>query len=402
MQSDWKYAAESANGELVRGVLAASNEADALAKLRSLRLTPLTIEPSRPSLLAAFTQRADDRLSLSELAGVTRRLSDLTNAGLPLAKSLELARDQAASEKQRMLFASLAQDVRAGHALSAALSGASVKTPPFLHALAKTAESIGALPEQFTVLADHYESALKTRREITAQLIYPAALMVLIVLTMIFLSYFVLPQFETIFDNAGATAPFETRLALSAGAYIRSYLAFTPLAVLTLFVGWRIVRRRYVLQLEGAFLAAPYLGRLRRDHEIGRYCRSLAAMLKGGMPLAEAMPLAAQAVQLKAIRQELAQVETAVRTGEKLFAALAKHASPAKEVTSFLEVGEETGTLASMAEQAARFSEACVNTALKRFMALLSPLLTAIMGLVTAGVIAAVMSGVLSLNDAVY
>jgi type II secretory pathway component PulF len=71
-------------------------------------------------------------------------------------------------------------------------------------------------------------------------------------------------------------------------------------------------------------------------------------------------------------------------------------------VTSFLEVGEETGTLGSMAEQAARYSEARVNSALKRFMALLSPVLTAIMGLVTAGVIAAVMSGVLSLNDAVY
>ena len=331
-----------------------------------------------------------------------RRLSDLTNAGLPLAKTLELARSQAGSTMQQVFFSDLARDVRAGHTLSAALSKSAVKTPPFFHALAKTAESIGALPEQFSILADHYENALKTRREITSQLIYPAALMALILLTMIFLSYFVLPQFDTIFENTGAPPPLETRMVLSAGAFVRSYIAFAPLAALMFYICWRAIRIRYEPALEKAILTLPIFGRLRRDHEIGRYCRSLATMLKGGMALADAMPMAADAVQIATIREELAQVETAVHTGQSLSLALSRYANPPKEITSFLEVGDETGTLGQMADQAAKFSETRVNSALKRFMTLLSPVLTAIMGLVTAGVIAAVMSGVLSLNEAIY
>lgn len=402
MPGDWRYCAETAGGGVVSGLVEAASEEDALAALRARQLRPLSLEAARPSAFSRFASGSAQTLSLADLAAATRRMSDLTNAGLPLVKALELARDQASSPKQRSLFADLAAQVRAGEALSTALQKASVKTPVFLHALVRTGESIGALPKQLSILADHYERALKTRREIVAQLVYPAALMTLIILTMIFLSYFVLPQFETIFENAGAAPPIETRITLAAAAFIRSNLAFAPSALLLAFLALHAARRRYGPEMEQALLAAPFIGRLRRDHEIGRYCRSLAAMLKGGMALSDAMPLAADSVGLARIREELAMVETAVRSGRSLSASLAAHAAPAKEVVSFLEVGDETGTLGDMAEQAARFSETRIDATLKRFMALLSPALTAIMGLVTAGVIAAVMSGVLSLNDAVY
>ncbi|MEQ8936431.1 MAG: type II secretion system F family protein [Amphiplicatus sp.] len=91
-----------------------------------------------------------------------------------------------------------------------------------------------------------------------------------------------------------------------------------------------------------------------------------------------------------------------VRTGERLGAVLARARFIPKELVSFIEIGDETGALGPMAAQAARLAETRVKTAVKSAMVLLAPVLTALMGLLTAGVIAAVMSGVLSLNEAVY
>jgi type II secretory pathway component PulF len=302
----------------------------------------------------------------------------------------------------RKFFAHLGDEARSGRPISSALSNGDIAAPAFCRALVRTGESIGALAGQFTALAAHYEGALKMRREIVAQLVYPAALMALILLTMVFLSFVVLPQFALIFENAGAPPPIETRLALGAGAFIRSYIFYAPIVLLALAAGWRYFRKRCQPQLEKLLLATPVVGPLRRSYEIGRYCRALSTMLKGGMALAEAMPLARQTVQMGAIREELDRMEASVRTGSKVADALRANAAPAKEIVSFLEVGDETGALGEMAAQAAHFAEERVNSAIKRFMALLSPALTAIMGLATAGVIAAVMSGVLSLNDAVY
>lgn len=402
MTVTWKYAAETASGDVVSGVLIAVDESEVAKSLRSKRLTPLTIDVAKPTLFSRISFRNANTLSLPELATTTRRISDLLTAGLPLEKALELAKQQSGTEKQRAFFAHLQKEVQSGRALSIGLANSDIKAPPFVSALTRTGESIGALDAQFAVLADHYERALKTRQEVTAQLVYPAALMVLILLTMVFLSFFVLPQFETVFANADAIPPPETRMALAAGGFIRSNLAFAPLVILLILAAWRFAAARYNSQLEKAHLATPIIGRLRRDHEMGRYYRSLATMLNGGMALADAMPLATETVQLQAIRSDLARVENDVRGGDRLSAAITRNVRAQREATSFLEVGDETGTLAAMTTQAANFAEARVKAALKKFTALLSPVLTAIMGLVTAGVIAAVMSGVLSLNDAVY
>ncbi len=401
--ANWKYTAEDRSGAVVTGILNAADESSAVESLRDRQLAPITISRAQSARLqrGLFTKEVGI-LSLPELSLISKRLADLLGAGLPLLKAVEVAHKQAPSDRQSRFYDHIAKEVRAGRSLSAALSNGDLKAPRLMVALVRASENLGALPEQFANLSEHYESALKLRREITAQLVYPFALVVLIILTLIFLSYFVLPQFEVIFENSGARPPLETRIALSMGAFIRANLFLAPIAGVLLLIAGRFLRSHYQTAIENALLNIPYLGRMRRDSEIGRYCRAVSTLLAGGTALSDAMPLAAETVQNDSIRNDLSKTEHAVRTGDKLSAALARFAAPSTEMTSFLEVGDETGELAAMAAQAAKFTEERTRVATKRFMALLGPVLTAIMGLLTAGVIAAVMSGVLSLNDAIY
>ena len=136
--------------------------------------------------------------------------------------------------------------------------------------------------------------------------------------------------------------------------------------------------------------------------ETARYCRTLGELLCGGMPLARAMPIARAAVSLAPMREGVNAVEVDVRNGAALSKAARDAARLDPEAFSFFELGEETGALGAMIEKAADYLEEQIATRLKRFAALSGPVMTAIMGLLTAGVIAAVMSEVLSLNDAVY
>ncbi len=400
---DWKYSAEDRSGEVVTGIVQANDKPAAIDRLRARQLLPLSLKPARSApVLRVLGGGRDGALSLKELSFITKRLADLLGAGLPLLKAIDVAYAQAATDRQMKFFDHLAREVRAGRPLSGALVNGALKAPRLMVALIRASESLGALPDQFSKLAEHYESALSLRRDIVAQLVYPLALVVLIMLTLIFLSFLVLPQFELIFENSGATPPMETRIALSVGAFIRANLFLAPFAALLIILGWRFARTRYQAEFDNLLLAMPYFGRMRRDSELGRYCRALSTLLEGGTALSDAMPLAAETVHHASIRDQLSKTEQAVRTGDKLSAALARYASPSKEMTSFLEVGDEIGELGSMAAQAAKFAEQRTRTAIRQFMALLGPVLTAIMGLLTAGVIAAVMSGVLSLNDAIY
>jgi len=401
--TDWKYSAEDRSGGVVTGMVQAEDKRSAIATLRDRQLAPISLRRTQNTkALQLLGGNHDGALSLRELSFITKRLADLLGAGLPLLKAIEVAHAQASSERQTKFFDHLAREVRAGRPLSGALINGGLMAPRLMVALIRASESLGDLPDQFSKLAEHYESALSLRRDITAQLVYPLALVVLIVLTLIFLSFLVLPQFELIFENSGAVPPPETRIALGLGAFIRANIFLAPFAALLVMLAWRFARARYHTEFENFLLGFPYIGRMRRDSELGRYCRALSTLLAGGTALSDAMPLASETVRHASIRDELSKTENAVRTGDKLSTALARLAAPSKEMTSFLEVGDETGQLGPMAAQAAKFAEERTRTAIKQFMSLLGPVLTAIMGLLTAGVIAAVMSGVLSLNDAIY
>ncbi len=397
------YAAEDERGAVKNGVIEANDVNEAARRLKAERLRPISVEPARQGLSARLSSRTNNAtLSLSDLAQISRRMSDLLRAELPAAHALRLGAGQARSDKEKAFLSRLYEEARAGASLTEAVKKSGFNAPRLFTALIEAGENLGALAPQFDALAAHCEEALALRREIVSQLIYPAALVVLIFVTLIFLSFLVLPQFEAIFQTTEAKPPPETQFVLEAGRLLRRYWALGPVAAILAFAGVRTAAKRNPRLVERAALSLPFAGSLLQTREAGAFFRTLATLLTGGMPLARAMPLAIATVRFAEMRGELERAELSVRTGERLGPALARARYIPKELVSFIEIGDETGALAAMAGQAARLAETRVKTAVKSAMILLAPVLTALMGLLTACVIAAVMSGVLSLNEAVY
>lgn len=402
-ERSWRYSAEDAGGTLVTGTLAAATMKEAAEVLRMRRLEPLSVKPvSKIWLLPPRRTSGGERLTLKDLARITRRMSDLLNAGLPLAHALRLGGEQSTVKREKTFLTALLTQVNAGRSLSQAIAESGYAAPRLFTALVSAGENLGALDLQFERLANHYEESMKLRREIVAQLVYPAALVVLIFATLLFLSFYILPQFETIFATTDAAPPPETQFVISAGAFIRHYWALGPALIAAALLAYPFLMRRYAGAIERFVLATPLVGGLLLLDDMARFVRTLSTLLDGGMPIVRAMPLARETLNYAALRTSFESAERDVRTGERLAPALARRTRMPRELLGFIEIGEETGELAAMAAQAASVAETKVRSTVRNIMVLAAPALTAAMGLLTAGVIAAVMSGVLSLNDAIY
>lgn len=396
----WAYLAENSIGEVVRGEVEAIDETDARDALRKRNLAPLTLKRRR--LRSDFAGADKNQLSDLELARLAARLRDLLVAGVPLAASLKLALSQAQSPREKAWTEDVLRGVNAGQSFTAAINQSAHLSSRLFRVLIEIGEHLGPLGEQLSRLADHYDRKVRLRREIISQLIYPAALSVLLILTLVFLSFMILPQFAAIFAAADSPPPPETRFVLAAGDAIRRHWPIAISAIVALAIIFPILARRYPDSFEKARLSTPFLGKLTLDAAFGSFLRTLSALAGGGAPLARALPLAREAVAVGLVRVELENVETSVRAGERLASALRRNSKCPEDLTHFIEIGEETGDLGRLAGEAALRAELRVAAAITRSMALLGPALTALMGLLTAGVIAAVMSGVLSLNEAVY
>ena len=274
--------------------------------------------------------------------------------------------------------------------------------PRLITALISSGEAIGDLGGQLKRLASDLETRAKLRREIVGNLIYPAALFILIVLTMMFMSFVVLPQFETVFENTNTPPPAETKFVLSVGGFIRNWWSVIAISLVLSFVPARYLVRRYEIAWNKFIINVPVIGRSIFLANTARFCRSLGSLLCGGLPMAQALPIAREAIFTSVLRYRLERAEHDVRSGSALAAALRRHEAITMDALDLIEIGEKTGYLGKMVLRGADFAEDKLTSALKKIAALAGPIMTAIMGILTAGVIAAIMAGVMSLNEIAY
>ncbi len=197
----------------------------------------------------------------------------------------------------RAFLKRLSQGVRSGSSLSSIMKSDAARPPRLMVALITAGEASGALGRELATLANSLETSGRTRREMLSQLIYPAALSVMVLLTIAFVSWFVLPQFEKVFATSDARPPIETRIVLSIGRWMRADGALIPLFVVSLVAGVAFALKRYRLVAERLLLQFPVAGAFTRRVETGRYFRHSerclrAALLSPNLCQLQAMPSA--------------------------------------------------------------------------------------------------------------
>ena len=398
----FSYKAISSQGKAVQGRVVADRIELASRELRLQGLTLLSLEPAGKGAVRADEDApGPGSASSDDVLAMTRELAVLLRAGLPIDRALKVMIDMAVEIKVRDLLEELLSSIKAGKGLSQALLSYPEVFSNFYVNMVRSGEASGHLAEVLTRLADYLTNAKSVRSGVVSALVYPAILFTVAVLSIVGMLGFVVPQFETLFNDMGDALPVLTRIVISAGDGLIRYGW-----LLLLLLGMTVyVVRQWLRSEEGrakfdeSMVRLPFFGAIIFKYEVSRFSRTVGTLLGNGVSLLRALSIAVETVDNTHIKNSLRVLEPAVKRGQRMSVALEETGTFSPLVIQMIRVGEESGSLDQMMTELADVYDDEVQTGVKRSLTFLEPALILVMGGVIALVIIAILMGIMSVND---
>jgi general secretion pathway protein F len=400
---NFHYRALSASGEIVSGVLDGPDAAAVIARLHDQSLLPIdaVAERARGHWAQYLGELRRQHAQLRDLPRLTLQLSRLLNASLPLDRALEILGSLSTDRNSAAVLRGVLDSVRDGAGLAEALAGQGKAFPPAYVSMVRAGEEAAALPAVLPRLADFLSRAEANRQKVVSALIYPLLLVVVATLSVALVLTVVLPQFEPLFEQAGARLPTGARIVMAVGDGLRAAWWVMPLAVAaTALAAGRLLQFPAIAAArDRCLLLLPIAGALARKFEIGRFARTLGVLLANGVPAPRAIALSGGTIGNRVLADAVATVAARFKEGEGLSGPLSSTGQFPHFAIQLIRIGEETGRLDELLCEVAAIYDDEVEQAVQRLIAALVPAITIAMGLVIALIIVAVMTAMISIND---
>lgn len=397
------YEAAGPDGAIGRGVIDAPSRSAAVERILALGRTPVRIVEQAPGAapVAAATRLmpafgiANERLSL------LRELGTLLQAGLSVERALTAMQGLSVKARTKAVVQALLDGLRAGEPLSGAMRRAEAFFPESVRRLVAAGEASGKLGEVVTRLAAAEARNKELTDRVVSAMIYPALLVVVMFAVLVMIFTTVIPRLAPLFAQSADALPWPAAVLLAIAQFFNAYGTLTAIVAVVAFVALLYALQQSAAQV--AFGRWSFKSRLlldipRRFHA-AQFARNVSMLLGGGMPLNRALETAQAAVANVHLRQRLSGAIELVRQGKPMKVALAATDALPPAVIEFAAVGEETGRLGPMLNEAADILDRDVQTKLDRLSALLLPAVTIVLGLVVAAIMSGVVSGILAANE---
>lgn len=401
----FEYIALDARGRQQKGVLEADSARQVRQLLRERQLAPLEVKATRTREQAVGGQRFGFARGLSarDLALVTRQLATLVQAALPIEEALRAAAAQSTSSRIQSMLLAVRAKVLEGHSLAGSLREFPAAFPELYRATVSAGEHAGHLGPVLEQLADYTEQRQQSRQKIQLALLYPVILMCASLGIVGFLLGFVVPDVVRVFIDSGQTLPLLTRGLIALSDLVKHW---DWLAILLLVAG--ITAIRLALRQEaarhrwhGILLRVPLVGRLVRATDTARFASTLAILTRSGVPLVEALGIAAEVIANRVIRAEVVLAAQKVREGGSLTRALEQTGQFPPMMLHMVASGERSGELDQMLARTARNQESDLAAQIALLVGLFEPFMLVFMGAVVLVIVLAILLPILSLNQLV-
>ena len=381
----------SPNGEIVEGVYVADNEAKLRHELEEKGLFVLSLQPK--GAIAGVSVRLPRRSAINtrEFLVFNQELATLLKAGMPLVQSLDLLRRRVTTPTFRGVLDDVHEKVRAGSALSDAFGSHGELFPSVYTASLLAGERSGNLDAVLRRYVEYTKIIATLKRKTISALVYPAILVTLAFGLVSIIVLKVVPQFSDFYASFGAELPLLTRIIVSVSDFVRAqFLLLVLIVVITVvtFLGW-IRQPGQKAKFDHLILAVPMLGQVAGKFGTSQMARTLSTLLGGGLPLVNALDIAAKSIGNQYMAAQLDVVSVRVREGESFAGALEGRGVFPDVAVKMAEVGESTGALQDMLNTVADFYDEEIATNMERFVTLVEPILLVIMGMVIAGLLLA-------------
>ena len=381
----------SPSGEITEGVYVAESEARLRHELEEKGLFVLALQ--QKGAIAGLSLRLPQARAVNtrEFLVFNQELATLLKAGMPLVQSLDLLKRRVTNPTFRSVLEDVHEKVRSGTALSDAFASQGDLFPRVYTASLLAGERSGNLDAVLRRYVEYTKIIATVKRKTLSALVYPAILvsLALILVTIIILK--VVPAFSDFYSSFGAQLPFVTRVIVRVSDFVRAQFLLLVAAIVggvLLIVAW-VRQPGQKARFDHVLLGLPMLGQVARKFATSQMARTLATLLGGGLPLVNALDIAAKSVGNRFMAGQLEIVSARVREGESFATALEARRAFPEVAVKMAEVGESTGALQDMLNTVADFYDEEISTNMERFVTLLEPTLLIIMGLVIAGLLLA-------------
>ena len=382
----YSYVGLSPEGKNVTGIIDAESPRAARQKLRRSGVFPTEVTESSAEEASPRTSRSIGRLfervSPQELSVVTRQLSTLVSAGLPLVDCLSALIDQVDSERLKGMLTQTRERVNEGSSLADALHEHPKVFSDLYVNMVRAGEASGALDVVLLRLADYTESSAALRSKLRSALTYPAIMLVFGGLILFFLLSYVVPKITRLFLESKQVLPLPTRVLMWVSGVLATWW---PLFLVLLVVGG-FALRAYVRTPAGRerydrwLLAAPIFGKLAQKIAVARFSRTLSTLLKSGIGLLPSLDIVKNIVDNKVLYDATEDARDAIREGQSIAPPLKKSGIFPPLMIHMIAVGEKSGRLEEMLFKTAETYEAEVDTSIATLTTLLQPIMTIFMG----------------------
>lgn len=389
----FNYVAVGPDGAQVTGI----EEAPSLGALGLLlRDRNLSIREAKEKKSVMQFELTKKKVPRKELMHFSRQMATFLRAGIPVLDALGIIREELPKKKNVLadVLADMIAALESGTTFTTAARSHPEAFPTFYLGILEAAELTGNLANALDEVAKYIERDLEARKKIQSALFYPAVVFLMSIATVVVLAAFVLPKFKKFFSELHAKLPLPTRMLLAmTDLLIRLWPVLVGglvLAALGLFLGLRTDRGRNFK--DKTLLKVPVVGSMVETSIIERFCRTLSSMVRTGVPLPDALAVAAGGTNNVIFRRKLEDVRTAMLQGEGLAGPIAKADFLPGAARQMIRVGEETGTLDEQLETSAHYFGTELDFKIARFTNLFEPAVILFMGVVVGFVAIALVS----------
>ena len=393
------YKAVSATGSSLDGSLEAKDIEEARGMLIRRHLTIQSIKKKPTEIYITI----GTGISSKDIARFTRQFSAMSQAGLPIIQSLSILEEQASNPSLKKVIHKVAQSINGGSSLADALAlHPKVFDRLYVHMVA-AGEAGGILDGILLRLAEYQEANERLKRKVKKAMTYPAMVGIVSIIVVIIMLTFVIPQFVSIFKDAGIDLPWPTRMVMGASDLVRDNALIWVSALIAFIVTFKYLLKvpKFRLVFDGSLLKAPLIGDLQTKSTIARFGRTLGTLLNAGVAITDALAVTAKTAGNTAVEKAIMYIQRSISGGKPIADPMTETKIFPPMVIQMTAVGERTGGLGTMLIKVADFYDEEVDAAVDTLTSMIEPLIIVFLGGFIGFILVAMYMPMFSLSDAV-
>jgi len=379
------FEGRTAAGEVKKGEIEAANQAEAMTRLRAMQIKPTTVKKKsalNADISIPLPRFLGGGVTEKDLVIFTRQFATMIDSGLPLVQCLEIQSQQVSNPLFRKELSAIKEAVEGGATFADALKKFPETFDELFVNLVAAGEIGGILDTILNRLAAYIEKNSKLRKKVKSAMSYPVTVVVIASGVVAFLMIKVIPVFDKMFADMGATLPLPTQIVVNISHRMQDYFLFFVfgLAATTVAIRQALKVRAIRYQVHAFALKLPVVGDLVTKVAVARFCRTLGTMISSGVPILDALDICSKTAGNLVIEKAVIHVRDSISEGKTIAEPLTKSGVFPGMVCQMISVGESTGALDTMLSKIADFYEDEVEAAVGALTSMIEPLLMVFLG----------------------